>query len=81
MTTEQLEKALELNAKIEELEDQLKGWTDAKQWYHKTLNLNGGEGFAITVDIRYIDFDAVKNLTMASIKKELDELKQEFINL
>lgn len=80
MTPEQLQKGKELAVKIKELEDQLKGWADAKGWYHKTMNLSCG-GFVVAVDTKYINFDVIKTLTVARVEKELNELKQEFINL
>lgn len=81
MTPEQLQKGKKLVVKIKELEDQLSRWVTAKRLFLPTIDLYTENGRGSGVDTKYIDFDVIKTLTMASIKKEIDELKQEFINL
>ena len=84
MTKEKLEKAKQLLAFINELEDQKSRWENAKRIYKLELSTATercrNEGLR-DVDKRWVNFEELRLLAIAKITKRLEELQQEFDNL
>ena len=83
MTTEQLENGAKLAEQIGALEEQLEGWKRAARFTYERITLysEGDDRSSDKMKTAYIDFDALKTLTIARIEKELNELKQQFESL
>ena len=69
MTEERLKKANELLERIKEYQKEIASWGMAVRFRNK----EGRTGF--------IDFEVVKTLTLARLKKDLEVLETEFKNL
>jgi hypothetical protein len=84
MTKEKLEKAKQLLAVINELEDQKSRWENAKSIYRLELSTateRCRNERLRDVDKRWVNFEELRLLAIAKITKRLEELQQEFDNL
>lgn len=84
MTEEQVKKGKELLAKLEKLKDNRKLWERAVQLYrmsltHKYEYIQPSDVF--DVYSHYVDFDKLKEDTLANIDRLIQETQREFDNL
>lgn len=80
MTTEQLNKGTELKKRINKLQEQLDLWNTSASLYDK-ISLVNNTSHIICADISYVNFDALRALTLANIQRELNEVQKEFERL
>ena len=80
MTTEQLNKGIELKKRINKLQEQLDLWNISASLYDK-ISLVDNNNHIICADINYINFDALRALTLANIQTKLNEARKEFEQL
>lgn len=86
MTQEQLEKANEIHDSIEELEDELRKWYQAKDFYNGDGGIffltnnkdEDGEHEKMIVGVRSICFEELRNTAITTICQKLEHLKNEF---
>lgn len=76
---EQFNEDLALPKKIEHLKNQLECWDNANKI--SEIQLSDNRDYSRLVDKAYIDFDALKALTIANIQKQLNALMDEFEKL
>lgn len=84
MTEEQVKKGKELLARLEKLKDNKKLWERAVQLYrmsvtHKYEYIQLSDVF--DVYSHYVDFDKLKEDTLANIDRLIQETQREFDNL
>ena len=80
MTQEQFEKAQSITQRMEMLEKEFDKWQKCNRIYGLRLGVVDTMDCEC-VDETLIDFDKLKDETMASIKAKIDELQTEFENL
>lgn len=81
MTTEQLAIGKELAGQINKLETQLAGWKSAVKFRNEEITVRSIDGYEICVKLKFVDIEIVKAISIASIEKELKELKEQFKNI
>lgn len=80
MTEERLKKSNELSGKIKKYQREIDFWEKAVRFRSDDLALRS-DNIAYEVKTEYIDFEVMKTLTLARLKKELEVLETEFKNL
>lgn len=80
MTEERLKKANELLERIKEYQKEIDYWKMSVCFRNKDVSLKSGD-MSYLVNTGFIDFEVVKTLTLARLKKDLEVLKTEFKNL
>lgn len=80
MTEERLKKANELLERIKEYQKEIDYWKMSVCFRNKDVSLKSND-MSYLVNAGFIDFEVVKTLTLARLKKELEVLKEEFKNL
>lgn len=82
MTLEQFYLAKELQERLSFLESQLILWENSKEiTVNTTLLAKNNNGTTVELDTTLIKFSQLQFDTVASIKKEIDSIKKEFVNL
>jgi hypothetical protein len=80
MTEERLKKANELLERIKEYQKEIASWEMAVRFRNKEVSLRSDDtGYEVRTG--FIDFEVVKTLTLARLKKDLEVLETEFKNL
>lgn len=80
MTEERLKKANELLERIKEYQKEIASWKMAVSFRNKEVSLRS-DGTSYEVRTGFIDFEVIKTLTLARLKKDLESLETEFKNL
>lgn len=80
MTEERLKKASELLERIKEYQKEIASWEMAVRFRNKEVQLKS-DYMGYEVRTGFIDFEVVKTLTLARLKKDLEVLETEFKNL
>lgn len=80
MTEERLKKANELLERIKEYQKEIASWKMAVSFRNKEVSLRSDD-MGYEVRTGFIDFEVVKTLTLARLKKDLEVLETEFKNL
>ena len=80
MTEERLKKANELLERIKEYQKEIASWEMAVRFRNKEVQLRADD-MGYEVRTGFIDFEVVKTLTLARLKKDLEVLETEFKNL
>lgn len=80
MTEERLKKANELLERIKEYQKEIASWKMAVSFRNKEVSLRSDD-MGYEVRTGFIDFEVVKTLTLARLKKDLEVLEEEFKNL
>lgn len=80
MTEERLKKANELLERIKEYQKEIDYWKMSVCFRHKDVSLKS-DNMSYLVNAGFIDFEVVKTLTLARLKKDLESLETEFKNL
>jgi chaperonin cofactor prefoldin len=80
MTEERLKKANELLERIKEYQKEIASWEMAVRFRNKEVSLRSDDtGYEVRTG--FIDFEVVKTLALARLKKDLEVLETEFKNL
>lgn len=80
MTEERLKKANELLERIKEYQKEIDSWKMSVCFRNKEVSLRSDD-MSYLVNAGFIDFEVVKTLTFARLKKDLESLETEFKNL
>lgn len=80
MTEERLRKANELLKRIKEYQKEIDCWENAVRFRCDEIALRSNDT-GYEVNAKYIDFEVMKTLALARLKKELEVLETEFKNL
>lgn len=80
MTEERLKKANELLERIKEYQKEIDYWKKSVCFRNKDVSLKSDD-MSYLVNVGFIDFEVVKTLTLARLKKDLESLETEFKNL
>lgn len=80
MTEERLKKANELSERIKEYKKEITSWKMAVRFRNKEVALRSDD-MGYEVRTGFIDFEVVKTLTLARLKKDIEVLETEFKNL
>lgn len=80
MTEERLKKANELLERIKEYQKEIDYWKMSVCFRNKDVSLKSDD-MSYLVNAGFIDFEVVKTLTLARLKKGLESLETEFKNL
>lgn len=80
MTEERLKKANELSENIKMYQKEIASWKMAVCFRNKDVSLKSDD-MSYLVNAGFIDFEVVKTLTLARLKKDLESLETEFKNL
>lgn len=80
MTEERLKKANELSENIKMYQKEIASWKMAVCFRNKEVSLRSDD-MGYEVRTGFIDFELVKTLTLARLKKDLEVLEEEFKNL
>lgn len=80
MTEERLKKANELSENIKMYQKEIASWKMAVCFRNKEVSLRSDD-MGYEVRTGFIDFEVVKTLTLARLKKDLEVLEEEFKNL
>lgn len=80
MTEERLKKANELSENIKMYQKEIASWKMAVCFRNKEVSLRSDD-MGYEVRTGFIDFELVKTLTLARLKKDLEVLETEFKNL
>lgn len=83
MTIEQLTKGNELISKIKDLKMNLEVWEkcDSFCFHSISLSVEKERSGEYRADLKYIDFDVLKKITIADLMKRLNQSTKEFENL
>lgn len=80
MTEERLKKSNELLERIKKYQKEIDSWKMAVRFRNKEVPLRDDD-MGYEVHTEFIDFEVVKTLTLARLKKDLESLETEFKNL
>lgn len=80
MTEERLKKSNELLERIKKYQKEIDSWKMAVRFRNKEVSLRA-DHMGYEVHTKFIDFEVVKTLTLARLKKDLEVLETEFKNL
>lgn len=80
MTEERLKKASELLERIKEYQKEIASWKMAVSFRNKEVSLRSDD-MGYEVRTGFINFEVIKTLTLARLKKDLEVLEEEFKNL
>lgn len=80
MTEERLKKANELLERIKKYQKEIDYWKMAVRFRNQEVSLRSDD-MGYDVHTEFIDFEVVKTLTLARLKKDLESLETEFKNL
>lgn len=80
MTEERLKKANELLERIKKYQKEIDSWKMAVRFRNQEVSLRSDD-MGYDVHTEFIDFEVVKTLTLARLKKDLESLETEFKNL
>ena len=80
MTEEILKKSNELLERIKKYQKEIDYWKMAVRFRNKEVSLRSDD-MGYDVHTEFIDFEVVKTLTLARLKKDLESLETEFKNL
>lgn len=80
MTEERLKKSNELLKKIKDYKQEIDFWEKADSFRNRKVQLLDNNDY-FEVCTTFIDFEVMKTLTLARLKKELEVLETEFKNL
>ncbi len=80
MTEERLKKANELLERIKKYQKEIDSWKMAVRFRNQEVSLRADD-MGYDVHTEFIDFEVVKTLTLARLKKDLESLETEFKNL
>lgn len=80
MTEERLKKANELLERIKKYQKEIDSWKMAVRFRNQEVSLRS-DVMGYDVHTEFIDFEVVKTLTLARLKKDLESLETEFKNL
>ena len=80
MTEERLKKANELLERIKKYQKEIDSWKMEVRFRNQEVSLRSDD-MGYDVHTEFIDFEVVKTLTLARLKKDLESLETEFKNL
>lgn len=80
MTEERLKKTNELLERIKKYQKEIDSWKMAVRFRNQEVSLRSDD-MGYDVHTEFIDFEVVKTLTLARLKKDLESLETEFKNL
>lgn len=80
MTEERLKKANKLLERIKKYQKEIDSWKMAVRFRNQEVSLRSDD-MGYDVHTEFIDFEVVKTLTLARLKKDLESLETEFKNL
>lgn len=78
---EQVNEAVKIIEQIEQIEEQIKVLSVSERFINDTTRIHSENGQNGYLWFKYVDFELLKTLTLASLNKRLTELQNEFNQL